>query len=81
MDKFDLTHNREKWRAFMMAAMNFSFFHVSKRNFLKYEQLSAFKEELCSMVRQTVPVTGPVVAQRVGRVIALLFHDCGTRRG
>jgi len=21
------------------------------------------------------------VAQRVGRVIALLFHDCGTRRG
>ena len=26
------------------------------------------------------PVTGPVVAQRVGRVIALLFHDRGTRR-
>jgi len=23
----------------------------------------------------------PVVAQRVGRGIALLFHDCGTRRG
>ena len=27
------------------------------------------------------PVTGPVVAQRVGRGIALLFHDRGTRRG
>jgi len=23
----------------------------------------------------------PAVAQRLGRVIALLFHDCGTRRG
>ena len=23
----------------------------------------------------------PGVAQRVGRVIAVLFHDCGTRRG
>ena len=30
---------------------------------------------------KTVPVTGPVVAQRVGRGIALLFHDQGTRRG
>ena len=28
-----------------------------------------------------VPVTGPVVAQRVGRGIALLFHDRGPRRG
>jgi len=28
-----------------------------------------------------VPVTGPVVAQRVGRAVALLFHDHGTRRG
>ena len=27
------------------------------------------------------PVIDPVVAQRVGRVIALLFHDRGTRRG
>ena len=31
--------------------------------------------------KKTVPVTGPVVAQRVGRGIALLFHDHGTRRG
>ena len=31
--------------------------------------------------RYTVPVTGPVVAQRVGRVIPLLFHDRGTRGG
>ena len=31
--------------------------------------------------KQRVPVTGPVVAQRVGRVIALLFQDHGTRRG
>ena len=29
----------------------------------------------------SVPVTGPVVAQRVGRGIALIFHDRGTRRG
>ena len=29
----------------------------------------------------SVPVTGPVVAQRVGRGTALLFHDRGTRRG
>ena len=29
--------------------------------------------------RQSVPVTGPVVAQRVCRGIALLFHDRGTR--
>ena len=28
-----------------------------------------------------VPVTGPVVAQRVGRCIDLLFPDRGTRRG
>ena len=26
------------------------------------------------------PVTGPVVARRVGRDIALLFHDFGARR-
>ena len=30
---------------------------------------------------QNVPVTGPVVAQRLRRGIALLFHDHGTRRG
>ena len=29
----------------------------------------------------SVPVTGPIVAQRVGRGIALLFHDTGIRRG
>ena len=28
-----------------------------------------------------VPVTGRVVAQKVGRGIALLFHDRGTVRG
>ena len=31
-------------------------------------------------VRQSVPVTGPVVAKSVGRGIALLFHDRGTRK-
>ena len=31
--------------------------------------------------RQSLPVTGPVVAQRVGTDIALLFHDLGARRG
>ena len=30
---------------------------------------------------KSVPVTGLVVAQRVGRGIALLFYDHGTRRG
>ena len=32
-------------------------------------------------VKVSVPVTGLGVAQRVGRVIALLFHDRSTRRG
>jgi hypothetical protein len=31
--------------------------------------------------REIVPVIGPVVALRVGRGIALLFHDRGTSRG
>ena len=30
---------------------------------------------------QSVPVTGPVVAQGMGRGIALVFHDRDTRRG
>ena len=30
---------------------------------------------------KVIPVTGPVVAQRVGRGIALLLHDRGTRSG
>ena len=34
-----------------------------------------------SKMIKCVPVTGPVVAQSVGRGIALLFHDRGTRRG
>ena len=40
---------------------------------------------ICSLTIQytihkmCVPITGPVVAQRVGRGIALLFHDHGTR--
>jgi len=36
---------------------------------------------ICGSKRKSVPVTGPVVAQRVGRRIALPFHDLGTRRG
>ena len=31
--------------------------------------------------KESDPVTGPFVAQRVGRGIALLFHDHDTRRG
>ena len=31
--------------------------------------------------RKAFPITGPVVAQRVGRVIALFFHDLGGRIG
>ena len=34
-----------------------------------------------STVRQSDPFTGPVVTQRLGRGIALLFHDHGARRG
>jgi hypothetical protein len=30
---------------------------------------------------EVIPLQTPVVAQRVGRGIALLFHDLGTRRG
>ena len=33
------------------------------------------------MTYKSVSVTGPVVTQRVGRGIALLFHDRGTIRG
>ena len=32
-------------------------------------------------VKLKCPRYRPGVAQRVGRGIALLFHDCGTRRG
>ena len=35
---------------------------------------------LASIKGKVFPVTGPVVAQRVGRGIALLFYDRGTRR-
>ena len=38
--------------------------------------LKYFKYEV-----QSVPVTGPVVAQKLGRGIVLLFHDRDTRRG
>jgi len=31
--------------------------------------------------RQSDPLTGLAVAQKVGRGIALLLHDCGTRTG
>ena len=36
---------------------------------------------VCVCVCLCVPVTGPVVAQRVGKGIVLLFHDHSTRRG
>ena len=35
----------------------------------------------CCISKINFPVTGAFVAQRVGRGIALLFHDHGTRRG
>ena len=35
---------------------------------------------LCPNMKVCDPVTDPVVAQRVGRGIALLFHNRGTRR-
>ena len=38
-------------------------------------------EKYKKVCKKSVSFTGPVVAQRVGRGIALLFHDHGTRRG
>jgi len=35
----------------------------------------------CKKVKVKISHYRPSVAQRVGRGIALLFHDCGTRRG
>jgi hypothetical protein len=37
-------------------------------------------EHSLSLKKKSVPVTGPVIAQRAGIDIALLFHDHGTRR-
>ena len=49
---------------------------------IKYENISRLVgNNVLEKRRQNVPVTGPVVAQRMGRGIALLFHDGGTRRG
>jgi len=45
------------------------------RGWVKY-CVSKFKKK-----RVKWPLTGPDVAQRVGKGIALLFHDHGTRRG
>ena len=52
------------------------------------EKLKFVKEGLASVSLNTVVCKKakccryrPGVAQRVGRGIALLFHDCGTRRG
>ena len=68
-----------------------------KKNCIKGHTVTNYKDmALLSMLqlskywlsRQSVfqsikcdPVTGPVVAQRVGRGIALLFHARGTSRG
>ena len=43
--------------------------------------LENLKSLCCTQCIGSVPVTGPVVAQRVDRVIALLFYDHGTRSG
>jgi hypothetical protein len=53
----------------LWAFMNFTVsFHLWMYSVLNYKKWS-------------VPVTGPVVTQRVGRGIALFFHDFGARRG
>ena len=44
------------------------------------DHIFSFTHSRCSKVK-SVPVTDPVVAQRVGRGIALLFQVGGTRRG
>ena len=58
--------------------------------FLLYSQITVLKMHLFKTTtviyivilvkRQSVPFTGHGVAQRVGRGIAVLFHDRGTRR-
>ena len=46
-----------------------------------YSALATLPNKRSILKRKSVPITGPVVAQRVGRGIAQLFHDRGTRRG
>jgi len=54
--------------------------HTIKKN---TEALLAASKEIGLHVRGKVKFSRyrPGVAQRVGKCIALLFHDCGTRRG
>ena len=51
--------------------------HLTGRSLCPKERLNGSP----NVYRKIVPITGPVVAQREGRGIALLFHDRGTRRG
>ena len=46
-----------------------------------YAVVSHITTSYTYLKRYSDPVTGQVVAQMVGRVMALLFHDRGTRRG
>jgi len=46
-----------------------------------YESYTTRKHTVKKYKKINIPVTGPVVAQRVGRGIALLFHNRGTRMG
>ena len=43
--------------------------------------IQVVEDDLRNGKRQSVPVTGLVVAYRMGRGIALLFHNRSTRRG
>ena len=63
-------------------------FHVSKCTTLSFPFICVSYSRACISekllhchVKVKFPVTGSVVAQWVGRGIALLFHDHGTRRG
>ena len=46
-----------------------------------HENLRTATGIFMNKVKVKVPITGPVVAQNLGRGIALLFHDSGTRSG
>jgi len=43
--------------------------------------ISASREIFPVKLKKIVPVTGPVVAQKLGKGIAILFQNHGTRRG
>ena len=95
-DEPSLSHRSDKLTRLDVPELQKSWTYM-KKNCIKGHTVTNYKDmALLSMLqlskywlsRQSVfqsikcdPVTGPVVAQRVGRGIALLFHARGTSRG